>query len=278
MVKKQIILFLLILLLPLVVAQPPFQSSTLSSRGVQIEVPIIDHIIQNEDFKFHIHTHNFSDGLLLDNNSIDFCTIHLYNKTSGGHIIEDNMSYDGNLIDWEYEILGGNFTDLGQHAILFYCEVSDEIGGFTEFPIYVSYSGTELHTGQAILYIILIFVFIGFFILVMHFKNVLPDSDESTGEEMISFMWLKYLRSTLMFVLYMLVVAILFITSNLAFAYLAEQLVAKVIFALYKICMSLTYPIVVVWFVWIFYNIFQDKKTKRLIEKGIFPQQKGGWF
>ena len=170
-----VILFSLILFstFSLVEAAPPIkQVTTIIDKGIEIEVPIMGTIQQNMPFKFHIHAHNATDGLLLRDDVIDYCNIHLYDPTTGGHLIEDNMSFDSNNMDWEYYVEGGNFTKIGQYAILFYCEVSDEIGGFFEYPFFITVEGitldevsTDLNTTYIWIILVLLYgiAFIGFF-------------------------------------------------------------------------------------------------------------------
>ena len=58
--------------------------------------------------------------LLLTNATVD-CFLHLYSPNGGGHLVEEMMGFSSNGVDFDLEVLGGNFTELGQYAILFYC-------------------------------------------------------------------------------------------------------------------------------------------------------------
>ena len=100
--------------------------------------------------------------------------------------------------------------------------------------------------------------------------------NEGEGE-FLSVSWLKYLKSTLLFVEWLLMTSIFYISSNIAFAYLGEQLFAKVLHSLYRITFSMTLPIVIIWFIWVFVSIVRDKKLKRMMEKGLYENQ-GGRF
>jgi hypothetical protein len=160
-----IFVFLIFLVLPLVSSAPPaFQVS--ENNGIQIEAPMIEFIEANTSFEFHIHAHNFSNGMLLTDNEIEYCAIHIYNPT-GDHITQENMSFSSNEIDWEYDATSGNFSELGQHAILFYCEDTDgNLGGFLEYPFWVTPTGDESAFGFQIFLFILLFglVIFGFFV------------------------------------------------------------------------------------------------------------------
>lgn len=136
-------------------------------------------------------------------------------------------------------------------------------------------TGFDLSTGSSIVYAVLILLMMSLFAGISIGISKLPDSNEK-GEDgrIMSINWLKYLRAPLYFICWMLFIAILYITSNLAFAYLGEQLFAKVIFVLFRICFGLTPLIVIVWVISFFVQFFQDKKFQSLINRGIFPQGK----
>ncbi len=146
------ILFLFLLVLtPMVVAQPPsFQTIVIVDTGIQLEVPIISEHQFNKNFGFKVHAHNATDGTLLADNTTMFCILHLYRHSDGKQIIELNMTLaPTNRIDFELEILAGNFTELGQYSVLFYCEDSgggNPIGGFLEHPFDVTADGKDGQT------------------------------------------------------------------------------------------------------------------------------------
>jgi len=160
-------LFLILLVVPLVSAPPPFQQTTILDKGIELESPIKETIEANESFEFHIHAHNASNGLLLRNDTIDYCTLHLYTPNSGKHIFEGNMSFRStNSIDFFVNMSGGNFSELGQYAVLYYCEVTGEIGGFLEHPFFVTPTGSSSAFGLQIFLFIFLFglIIFGFFI------------------------------------------------------------------------------------------------------------------
>ena len=147
-------MMMLMSMFTLVTAQPPFEQSIALNKNIQLEVPVIEYVEQGTNWKFHVHPYNVSDGLFIPQSEISYCTIHLYSPVDGGHLIEANMSADSNGIDWEYEVEGGNFTEAGQYAVLMYCEVEDDIGGFFEYGFDVLPNGFNgvLTEAQAILY------------------------------------------------------------------------------------------------------------------------------
>jgi hypothetical protein len=105
--------------------------------------------------------------------------------------------------------------------------------------------------------------------------NKLP-RENSRDEEgrILSITYLKYLRPALWFVEWMIFIAVLFLFSNLAFAYLNENLFAQIIFVVFRICLGITPLIVIVWMIWIYVKLFHDKQFQKILNKGMFPQGK----
>ena len=76
--------------------------------------------------------------------------IHFYDD-KGDHLVESSMGFNGNDLDFEYDLLGTLIQDSGQYSVLFYCNTTD-IGGYLEYPVYVNGAGEELTQGKAIGY------------------------------------------------------------------------------------------------------------------------------
>ena len=69
-----------------------------------------------------------------------------------------------------------------------------------------------------------------------------------------------------------LFIGILFMFSNLGFAFLEEELFSQTLFMLFKVCMGISPIIVIVWFVWIIVSMFHDKDFQNMLNRGMFPQ------
>lgn len=169
-----------------------------------------------------------------------------------------------------------NTNTLGDYS---YKVCGDKDGEFIceDISFKVTYNGDELDTSKSILYIGLLIFLIFFFILLIYFAGKLPNN-ENTNEngELISISNLKYIGSTLLFFSYLILVAIFYVTSSLAYAYLGETLFAKILFTIFQILSKLILVIIIVWVVWIFAQIIQDKRMRKLIEHGIYPTNIGG--
>lgn len=273
MAKRLTLFFLIVvgvLLIGSISAALPPQTNVNIDVGLDIDFPKIDVVKINEAFEFNFHVFNRSTGLILDNTTTS-CAFHLFNK-SGEHIIaEQNISFDDVSKDFNINILSGNFSSTGSYYYLVDCSTSS-FGGFVSSSFEVTSTGEEFTIQKAIIYSVFFAILIFIFILTIFGIEKLPPSNAKDEEgKIISINNLKYLRATLWMFEWMIVIGILFISSNLAFAYLGEELFANVLFTLFNICLGLSPIIIIVWFFWIFAEIFQDRKIKKLLERGIFP-------
>jgi len=262
-------LFLLIGYLGVVSAVAPPQVNVNINLGLDISFPHFDIIKQSEDFSFRFHVFNISNGVRLNNNTVN-CTFELYNESGKEQFRVESMEFETE--DWEVIISGENFTRVGQYNYLVDCSTAN-FGGFVYYGFKVTPSGVELTTARAVIYSTLFFILIFTLVSTIVGAIALPPSNTKDEEgNIMSISYLKYLRAVCIMFGWMILIAIFFISSNLAFAYLGEELFANILFTLYGICFGITPVIVIVWFVWIFVSIFQDKKIKKLIERGIFQK------
>ncbi len=174
--------------------------------------------------------------------------------------------------EWRYEFC--DTSSLGRYDVK---GMGDVNSVDTSFAIYfdVTYNGDSISSSQAILYAVLLFVLIFVFIITILGINQLPSGNTQDEEgKILSISYLKYLRPVGWFFLWMLFIAILFLSSNIAFAFLSGQLFAQLLFTLFKICFALTSVIVVVWIIWIYRQMFHDKQMQNMLNRGIFPQGK----
>jgi len=269
-------LFCLILLMSIsmISSAPPVSQVQQFTTGYIIKIPTQETIKQGQDFTFYFHVFNISDGVPITNLTTN-CFFHLYNS-SGEHIVNLTADYEKlpNIFnEWEAYIKGGNFSKVGLYNYIIQCN-STTLGGYFEMPLEVTGTGLELTVARSIIYFGFFMLLIFFFIVILLAISKLPEGEERNSEgEIISINSLKYLKSVFLFIEWLLIISIFYLSSNLAFAYLGEQMFAQILFTLFQISLGLTLPIIVIWFVWIFVNIFQDKKIKGLISHGIYPNK-----
>lgn len=157
--KKLIFFFVVLLSLTFVLAQPAFQQTIALDKGIQIESPITEVHKINTDFLFHIHAHNLTDGSLLTN-ATTTCNIHIFRPSDGDHIVEVDMIFSINGLDFDKEVGGGNFTEIGQYSVLFNCEIPNQIGGFFGYNFDVTATGVTLSLWDSLVRMFLIIFFV----------------------------------------------------------------------------------------------------------------------
>ena len=133
-------------------AAPPVYTTPVFEDGVIIEAPAITYLKQNQDFKFHFHAFNKSNGVSFTDD-ITSCIFHLYNST-GDHILKAPTEYDA--LDFEILIDGDNFTQLGSYAYIIQCNTS-VYGGYTQRGITVTGDGNDPNVGLKLFIILLVF-------------------------------------------------------------------------------------------------------------------------
>ncbi len=266
--KGIMLLFLFVLSLTFIQAQPPFEQSLNLDKGIQLEIPIIESIEQGKDFKFHVHTHNVSDGLLIPQSEILYCSFHLYNTANGGHLIEDNMTADSNGIDWEYEVAGGNFSEIGQYAIVIYCEVEDEIGGFFEFGFDVTKNGKMFYIAEAILYLILSFGILLLSCITFYFMLITPYSNEMNEKQnlIIRVTRTKYIKLGLILITYALFTWFLNIMIGLSENFASLTMYYGLFGGIFWIMNALSLPVAVVIIVVMLFEIIRDANIEKKIK------------
>ena len=274
-IKGLVILLIFIFFLTHISAKVPLTFGDLTS-GYLIESPTEDTFQLNKDIDFYIHVFNISNGIPITNASTN-CSLHLF-YPNGTHMVKAQMSYyeESDVVnEWEYSIKSGNLTQVGDnYNYLVQCN-SSSLGGFTKGEFDLINNVVDVSVGSAILYVSLFIVLFFVFFMNIWFINRLPEKNNQDEEgKFISINWLKYLRGSLWFVEYILFVAILYVSSNLSFYYLNEHLIANVLFVIYRLAFLLAPVIVIIWIVWVFAKIAQDKRFWKLIQNGIFPQGK----
>jgi len=124
--------------LPLIEAVAPVTAVVISvDTGLNIDFPKFETIQQGQDFFFHFHVFNITDGVRMDNTTTN-CSFEIYNEGGIEQLEVDNMEYVTG--DWRILVDGSNFTRLGSYAYLVECH-TDNLGGFISFPFEITADG-----------------------------------------------------------------------------------------------------------------------------------------
>lgn len=155
--------------LAFVSSAPPFSTSvTDKTVGIGIGAPMIDVLKVNQSFDFNFHIFNATDGMPLDNSTIQ-CYFHLYNQT-GKHIYYQLAKHDLNsehLVanEWSIDVTASNLTNNGMYSYIIQCNNS-LIGGNSENSFVVTPTGEPLNEIQLYSRIFIILLCISLVILI----------------------------------------------------------------------------------------------------------------
>lgn len=263
---KFLLLLMLLIAIPIASADPPVTSVQQFTEGYIIEHSPQDYLKQNQDYTLNFFVRNISNGVIVTNTTVN-CTFYMANS-SGDLLLMQNVTYSSGY--WNLLIKGGNFSTSGIYSYGIACNGALR-GGEKVSAWEVNSIGYGLTESNSILNTTLIAILVFIFIITFIGIGMLPASNIKDEEgKLLSISYLKYLRNILWFFEWFMLIAILYISSNLAFAYLGTQLLAKFFFALFTIAMALTPVIVIVWVIWIFVSMFHDKQLQNLLNRGMF--------
>jgi hypothetical protein len=263
------------MIIPFISSKPSITVST--GGGLEILTPQFEYLPVNQSHDFYWHL--FNETTMLTNTTAN-CSFHLYDKQDEGQHINqvNNVKSFTNGRDFEVDVPVSNFTKIGAYCVLIECNTISQTGGI-EKCFEVTYNGKELQPAQAILYGSLILLLVLFVISLLIVHSSLPDGNSHSDDgRILSISKLKYIRPAILVLSYFMVAFICYIASNLSFAYLSETLVANVFFFLFRIMMVASPVIVIVWFITIFFSVFEDKEMKKImLMQGMNVENNRSW-
>lgn len=149
-------IFMIVFLLFTVTAVKP-APEVQTGGTLTIEMIQVEYFLYNDtNSKINIHVYN-STGYYLDNTTTT-CLIHIYNNT-GRHVVEDNMTMDSNLIDFQYTLPISVTSVEGIHAYVIQCSNAKE-AGFVGGRIDILRGSSTIDDPAAYLPLILVLAFL----------------------------------------------------------------------------------------------------------------------
>jgi uncharacterized membrane protein YhdT len=139
----------------------------------------------------------------------------------------------------------------------------------------VTGTGFEFTQARSTFYTALLIILMFLFVISLFAVSKLPTKD-ATDEfgVIISINHLKYLRPVILIIVWVILLSIVFTSSNIAIAYLGSNMFGNLLFTIYQLMFWITIPAVFIVFIFIFVQIFRDREVKSLIERGVDIQGK----
>lgn len=208
---------------------------------------------QDETLEF-----SFTDDLAI---SCNITSINLPNGSTES-IVQTMTTSGGNF---NGTIEGANFSLLGDYCINIVCQE-----GYGTVCRTVTYNGIVLNQERSILYGIFLAVLVLFFFVCIGLLAKLPNKNARDEEgKIISISWLKFVRVPLWGFIYLLFLSILFISSNLALAYLPTGFIGGFLFKLVMILGLIGALIPLIVFLYSLQIFLEDLGIKRKLERGV---------
>lgn len=200
------------------------------------------------------------------------CDLTIRNPSQEVVVDHETMSFIGNG-DFTLAIDGEDLTWIGQYASILACtDGTDSL--LSPFYFEVTYGGSELSESQSNLYVIFLILLILLSVGIIFGMGWLPRSNDQDEEgRILSINYLKYLRLPLWLFVYFLLIGILFLSSNIAFAFLSEVMFGKIFLILYRIAFGFAPLVIAILLISFFVRLYHDKQFQRYLKRGIFPQE-----
>ncbi|GAH13444.1 unnamed protein product, partial [marine sediment metagenome] len=119
MKKVYVLLYVFLLVLPLINAAPPITQTFVGDVGLTLENPLVSSLMINRDLNPHLHVYNSSSGFPMTNETTS-CFIDIY-SINGSEILHKYYDYSLAANEFEMELGGGNFSELGELGYLIQC-------------------------------------------------------------------------------------------------------------------------------------------------------------
>jgi len=229
--------------------------------GVTSAEPIYANVNENFKVSIPVFTNNMSSCSNCD------CDISINYPNGTRSISKHNASVVNGQTNYTFNQTFHKVN--GDYATTIHC-ISGSDNGFTTYVLRLNPTGEEVTTEQTYLYILGLF-----FLLLLIFGTVfligkLPSNDSVDDRNMIlQVNQLKHLRKVLWVVVWGLSMAIVFVISNIALAFLTNEMLGNLFFTFYQIMFWATVIMLPLWLIWIFYSIWQDREVKKMLNRGI---------
>lgn len=206
----------------------------------------------------------------ITSNNATSCNLTTINTPTEVLII--NQQATQNSHTFNFTILKGNYSEQGTYEMNIECFDGVSIMSGKEVRE-VNYFGKALSSAQSIIYLSLLGILILILFLTFFGIGKLPkDNAQDENGRIMEINHLKYLRLVLWIFSYFFFTAIIFLASNLAFAFLQEQLFAQLLFKIFQVLMGLSPLLIILIVVSFFVKFYHDKQFQKLLNRGFFPE------
>jgi len=206
----------------------------------------------------------------ITSNNATACVLTTINSPNNTFYI--NQTATKNSQTFNFTIDKGNFSFQGIYEMNIECTDGTTVVSGKEIRE-VNYFGKNISEAQSTIYIGLFAILILIMFITFWGIGKLPkDNARDDRGRIVEINHLKHLRLVLWIFLYFFFTAIIFLASNLAFAFLQEELFAQLLFKLFQILLGLSPLFIIILLISFFVRLYHDRQFQRLLNRGMFPE------
>jgi len=219
---------------------------------------------QNEIIKLELPTLNND----LSKCSTCTCDITIDYPNGTNMFMADSVTMNNNYIT--YTIYSNMTSILGVYKVDTHCSNAVDFGLAT-FEFKITQTGSDLTTGQGILYFIALGIGIVLFFLSLYFSIAIPfKNTRNDNGRIISINKLKYLKIALIPVTYVLLLFVSGLIRSITANFLILDGISNLFNWVYWVLMSLLFPAIVLIFIGIIVFLFEDNILNKKIKRGFY--------
>lgn len=187
------------------------------------------------------------------------------NKDNDTIISNIPMAFFGNG-EWRYELCDTQYLD--RYDVRGVGDIDGIPDNFATY-FYITPSGKTSSSGESILYFGLIFIFFGLVCLLFYFIIVIPYYNErNENDAVIGINKLKYLKVTLIAILYPVVILLLNFLNGISQNFTTLSIFGGTIGFLFETMLRAAWVWTVLIMIWIIVLLIRDTNFKKLIKSG----------
>jgi uncharacterized membrane protein len=198
------------------------------------------------------------------------CNITVINPLGNSIVDFQPMTANTNTQTYNYTVSGNLLNLTGIYPYDITC-VESPLNATESFSFELTNSGKEFTVGQSILYIFLLILSIGVFVLLifLYFNVNLQDKLDINGE-VLEFNTNKHFKLLFGSLAYMMFVWLTYLTWNISHTYLELSAGSNFFYPLFRISLTLLFPIILVTGILMIVQVVRSKKLNKKLERGEF--------
>lgn len=241
---NKVIFLLVLLLIPLALAQEVYQENT----------------------EVDLKQSCYNNGTLCS--GVATCNVTVINPERSILVNNKAMTQDSTLAYFNYTLSSSNISKVGNYEYRIVCQ-DGTLANFGTFEFLVTSSGQDPNISQVIIYAILTFLLIFMFLLSVVGGVMLPGSNEIRDDGIIDVNYMKYAKQILFFISYLLLIGITYFTWQISENLVYLDVVGTFTSLFFYILIYSLLPTFILFMLFTIIMAINDKKIQNAMERGL---------